>query len=251
MFMRLVEAKAKAAEIARLRWYYEDKVVPALQKTPGCLYACLMQSAQEADKMISMTMWESQASAEAYEASGLFGKLMEEVKPLLADSSEWRVELSKDLTLEQVPVPQEPTIKAYPVAVMSREMGLPKGRSKDLFLRIVSLKLKPGKTDEFRELYLHEIIPALHNTDGCRHAYLLMPKEEGHEALSVTMWDSKQAADTYEQSGRFAQLVEKVRHTFTDLFQWRMKLDHDQKRSATSDDLTVDRYSVLAGKMFK
>ena len=251
MYMRLVQAKAKPAEIVRLRWHYDEKVVPALQKTTGCLYACLMQGTRTPDEVISMTLWENQSSADAYESSGLFAKLLDEVKPMLAESSEWRVELSKDLKLEQVPVPEEPTVKAFPIAVMSREINAHQERPKDLFLRVVSLKIRPEKRDEFSDLYLHEIIPALHETPGCRHAYLLMPPAENQEALSLTMWDSKEAADQYEQSGRFADLVDKVKHTFTDLFQWKMRLDHAQKMSATSDDLAVVRYNMLAGKRFK
>lgn len=251
MFMRLVQAKAKPAELTRLRWYYDDRVVPALQKTAGCLYACLMQSAREPDEVISLTLWQSQSYAETYEANGLFAKLMDEARPMLADSSEWRVELSSDLKLEQVPVPAEPTVKAYPIAVMSRELNTHQARPSDLFLRIVSVKLKPDRKEQFKALYLHEIIPALHETPGCRHAYLLMPGGPKPEALSVTIWDSKDAADEYEQSGRFAELVDRVKHTFTDLFQWRMRLDHHERQSATSDDITVDRYHVMAGKRLK
>ncbi len=251
MYLRLVQAKAKPAELTRLRWLYDDRVVPALQKTPGCMYACLMQSTREPNEVISMTLWETQARADEYETSGLYAKLLEEARPMLADSSEWRVELSKDLKLEQVPVPLEPAVRAYPIAVMSRELNSHHERPADLFLRIVSMKIKPEKQDQFRELYIHEIIPALHEIKGCRHAYLLMPGGHDAEALSVTIWDSKDAADEYERSGRFAGLVERVKHTFTDLFQWKMTLDHNRKQTATSEDLTVDRYSFMAAKKLK
>jgi len=248
MFMRLVQAKAKPAELMRLRRYYDDTVVRSLQKTQGCLHAVLLQSTRASDEVISLTLWENEALAKAYEESGLFGRLMDEARPMLADSSEWRVELSKDLKLEQVPVPLEPTVKAYPIAVMSRELNSHQERPADLFLRIVSVRLKPEKRKEFETLYLHEIIPALHDTPGCRHAYLLAPAGQDPDALSVTVWESKTAADDYERTGRFAELVDKVKHTFTDLFQWRMTLDHDHKQTATSDDIMVDRYHVMAGK---
>ncbi|MBI4430056.1 MAG: antibiotic biosynthesis monooxygenase [Ignavibacteriales bacterium] len=251
MFMRLVQANAKPSELARLRWFYDDRVVPTLQNTRGCLYACLMQSVRKSDEVISLTLWENQSHATAYEASGLFGMLMDEAKPMLADSTEWRVELSRDLTLEQVPIPQEPTVRAFPIAVMSRDLNSHHPRPPDLFLRIVSVKLKPEKQNEFQTLYLHEIIPTLHDTKGCRHAYLLMPGGQNPEALSITIWETKEAADEYEQSGRFAELVDRVKHTFTDLFQWRMKLDHHQRETATSDDITVDRYYVMAAKRLK
>lgn len=250
MFMRLVQAKAKPELLWKLRRNYEERVLPSLQKTPGCLYACLMQGSQLPEEVISMTMWESQKHAEDYERSGLFRQLLEEARPMLADSSEWRVELSKDLKLEYVPTPVEPTVKSMPIAVMSRDLKAGFDRPTDMFLRIVSAKLKPEKKDEFRELYVHKIIPALQATKGCRHAYLLMPDGDNTEAMSVTIWDSKAAAEEYEAGG-FSHLLDKVKHTFTDLFQWKMKLDHDQRQTATSDDITVDRYFLVGGKSFK
>lgn len=249
MFMRLVQAKAKPDSLWKLRRNYEERVVPSLQKTPGCLYACLMQGSRLPEEVISMTMWESQKHAEDYERSGLFNQLLEEARPLLADSSEFRLELSKDLKLEYVPTPMEPTVKSMPVAVMSRDLKTGFDKPAEMFLRIVSAKLKPEKQGEFREIYIHEIIPALEATKGCRHAYLLMPDREKSEAMSVTIWDSKSAAEEYEAAG-FAPLLDKVKHTFTDLSQWKMKLGQ-RGATATSDDVTVDGYFFVEGKSFK
>ena len=250
MFMRLVQAKVKPEELYRLRASYEERIVPALQKTPGCLYAGLMQGTQERDEVISMTLWESQEHAEAYIKSGLFQQLLDEARPMFAESSEWHVQLSKDLTLEYVPVATEPTIKAFPIAAMSGETKSAGEKPSQVYLRIVSMKLKEGMQEEFQQLYVHEIIPSLQTTKDCRHAYLLMPGAHSQEALSVTIWDSKEAADSYEQSGTFAALVEKVKHTFTDMYQWKMNLDKHHRQAASSDDITVGRYSVVTGKEF-
>lgn len=250
MFMRLVQAKAKPDLLWKLRQNYEERVVPALQKTPGCLYACLMQSSHVPGEVISMTMWESQKHAEDYERGGLYRQLLEEARPLLADSSEWRLELSKELKLEYVPTPVEPEVKSMPVAVMSRDLKTGFDKPTEMFLRIVSAKLKPEKKGEFREIYIHEIIPALEATKGCRHAYLLMPDRDQSEAMSVTIWESKAAAEEYEASG-FAPLLDKVKHTFTDLSQWKMNLGRERGKTATSDDISVDGYFFVEGKSFK
>ena len=250
MFMRLLQAKAKPDLLWKLRQNYEERGVPALQKTPGCLYACLMQSSHVPEEVISMTMWESQKHAEEYERSGVFRQLLEEARPMLADSSEWRLELSKDLKLEYVPTPVEPTVKSMPVAVMSRDLKTGFDKPTEMFLRIVSVKLKPEKKDEFRGLYIHEIIPALEATQGCRHAYLLMPDRDKSEAMSVTIWESKAAAEAYEAGG-FAPLLDKVKHTFTDLSQWKMNLSRERGKTATSDDISVDGYFFVEGKSFK
>lgn len=250
MFMRLVQAKTKPDLLWKLRRNYEEQVVPALQKTPGCLYACLMQSSRVPEEVISMTMWESQKHAEDYERSGLFKQLLEEAKPMLADSSEFRLELSKDLKLEYVATPVEPTVKSMPVAVMSRDLKTGFDKPTEMFLRIVSTKLKPEKKGEFHEIYIHEIIPALEATKGCRHAYLLMPDRDKSEAMSVTIWESKAAAEEYDAGG-FTPLLDKVKHTFTDLSQWKLNLGEKRGQSATSDDISVDGYFFVEGKSFK
>jgi quinol monooxygenase YgiN len=248
--MRLLQAKAKPDLLWKLRQNYEERVVPALQKTPGCLYACLMQSSHVPEEVISMTMWESQKHAEDYESSGLSRQLFDETRPMLADSSEWRLELSKDLKLEYVPTPVEPTVKSMPVAVMSGDLKSGFDRPTDMFLRIVSAKLKPDKKDEFRELYLHEIIPALEATKGCRHAYLLIPDRDKSEAMSITIWESKAAAEEYE-AGEFSSLLDTVKHTFTGLSQWKMNLGRERGKTATSDDISVDGYFFVGGKSFR
>lgn len=252
MFMRLVQLNIKPGALEEAQQYYDERTVPALQKTPGCLYACLLQSAHQPDEIISMTLWESQAHAEAYEKSGLFQKLIDEKRHLLADSTEWRMQLTKELRLEYSPVPVEPTVKSFPVAAMSGQTKAEDTKPEHMFLRIVSVKIKPGNMEEFKNIYVNEIIPAFHETKGCRHAYLTLPSGEGNEAISITIWDSKEAAEEYELSGRFAHLLDKVKHTFTELFQWKMKLEKSQQaKSTTSDDLRVEGFSIVTGRSFR
>ena len=253
MYMRLIQVRTKPGELSNLQSHYNDRVVSALQKTPGCLFVGLMQSSEHHDEVVSMTLWSSQSQAEDYEKSGLFRKLFDELRPMLEDSSEWKVQLSKDLTLEYAPVPTEPSVQSFSVAAEGAPVGLSPDKSDQLYLRIVSVVLKPGNLDEYRRLYADEVIPALKATKGCRHAFLMLPGGTSNEAISVTMWDDKSAAEEYESSGRFGYLVDKVKHTFTDLYQWKMKLEHSHSpgQAVTSDDMKVEGFSVLAGRNFK
>ncbi len=252
MYMRLLQLQAKPEELPNLRRFYEAVIVPTLQKTPGCLYACLMQSVQRDEEVISMTLWESPAHASAYEKSGTYQKLLDEARPMLADSTEWRMQLTKDLKLDYSPVPAEPTIKASPIEAMSGESKSAGPRPGQMFLRIVSVTVKPGMLEEYKNRYVNEVIPGFQQTKGCRHAYLTFGSEDNNQAFSVTIWDSREAAEEYERSGRFAHLLDKVKHTFTDLVQWKMKLDKSQHaQSATSDELKVEGYSIVSGKSFE
>lgn len=250
MFMRLVQVKAKPEKLPALRRYYEESVIPALQKTSGCLNACLMQSSQHPDEVISMTLWESQEHVKAYESGGLFGRLMKGAGEMLEESSEWRVGLSKDLTLEYGPVPVEPTVTSLPVAAMSGTMKPGEVNTGQMYLRLLSARIKPGMHEEFKSLYVNEVIPPLQATSGCRHAYLMLPATPTGEVISVTIWESKEAAEQYERSGLFSELVEKVKHTFTDLFQWKMQFEKGESKAATSGDLKVEEYTMVAGKGF-
>ena len=163
----------------------------------------------------------------------------------------FKIQLSENLTLECVPVPNEPTVKAYPVAAGSAvpRSGSESGRA--ILLRIVSLKVLPGKLDEFNHLYKVNAVPALRKTTGCRYVYLLESDQRAGEVLSVTSWDSTQDAEAYEQSGLFEQLLESQKQTLSGLYQWKRSLGKEQAvRSATSEDVLVEHYDVLIEKNF-
>lgn len=248
MFMRLVHRKIKPESLSVYRAMYEAKFIPALQQTLGCLYAGLIQSAQHTDECISMTLWDEKENAEAYEQSGVFAKILHDAEPYLADSSEWRFQLAEDLTLQYQPVPVEPLVQAYRVAIIASNKSIP--QSSSLYLRIVSPILRSGKLEEFKQLYNNEILPALRTVKGCLFAFLTENIKEDH-IISVTIWESKHDADVYEQTGIFSQLVKKVEHTFSEVYQWKMQLEKESGgKAVTSEEMKVEGYSMVAGKSF-
>ncbi len=119
------------------------------------------------------------------------------------------------------------------------------------FLRIVSLRHKKGLLAEYKDLYRAEIIPALLATRGCRYACLSIPTSDENESISVTIWNSREDAEVYERQGTFKKLLEKVKHTVTDLS--RMQLDSvgTLLPSTTSEDVGVEGFDVIAGKNFR
>lgn len=250
MFMRLVQVKVKPEALAAIPKLYNERIIPVLRQTPGCLFAGLIRSNDRPEESISLTLWDTPEHAEEYERSGLFQKLLHDAKPHLADASEWRIQLSKDLTLEYAPVQEEPVVKSYNVAASSGDPELTPEHTPQMFVRIVSARLQPGKTEEFARLYAGEILPTLRHVPGCRYAFLTEGIE--NEVLSISIWNTKQDADTYETSGLFERLTRKVQHTFTELYQWKMAFErHPSRRISTSDDLTIQRYNVVTGKSFR
>lgn len=252
MFMRVVQMKINPDKLGGFRRHYDEKILPELQKVPGCLCASLMQSDHHPDEFVSMTLWDKQNHAESYEQGGLFQKLLAESRPFLNDSSEWKIQLTKDFTLEYQPVAEEPIVKSFRVVEQKNSDVCAAEEAQLMYMRIVSVIIKPEKLDEFKQLYRDEIIPALRAVKGCRYAYLSESIKEANEVFSVTIWDSKNDAENYESSGLFDELKEKVKHTFSELYQWKMALEKESSKIlTTSDDLKVDYYSIVAGRSFQ
>ena len=247
MYMRLLHARYKPDSLPNIKKVYDEKIIPILQKMHGCLFACLVRGDKSVDEAISLTLWDSQENAETYVKSGVFQSSLEEVKPFLSDSSEWKVQLTKDLKVAYEPVPEEPTVKAYAGLVDSGE-ELP---AKPIYLRLLSLKIKPGMMDEYQQIYQNKILPVLKSTKGCTYAYLTSSVENTQESVSITIWDNRADLEQYENEGTFAGLLEQVKHTLTDLCQWKMALEKDEKwQIQTSDDTSVEYYAVLSSKGF-
>ena len=249
MFMRLVQAKVKPEAEARVNEVYREKVLSVLQNTLGCIYASLIKSESHPHEYISMTLWESKEHVDAYVESGIYKTVLQNLQPVLADSSEWKIQLSKDLTLEYAPITDDPVAESYTVATASSEkVSLPEEKQ-PLHVRLLSLKIRPEKTESFKEVYKSEIIPALLKTQGCRYAFLTESMRDIHGFISITIWNSAKDAEKYETTGLFQQLLERTQAMMTELFQWKMQLGQNST-SATSDDIHVERYEVVAGKTF-
>ncbi len=260
MFMRLVQMSVDPERIVEFEKVYRGTIIPALQRTPGCVYAALVRSVEDENEGISITFWNRQEDALAYERSGKYGELVEAARPFFSDSSDWKVQLSDDLRLEFGAVAPEPVVTSYSADVPSPGVsGLPGAGSGSLTLRIVALKIKPEKKQEFVEIYRREIIPGVRRVEGCLDVYLAEGVRGENELLSVTVWSELQQAKAYEATGEFDRLREKVEHTFSNLARWKIALDDAllpgargmASKAVTSDDVTVRTYTLVLGKALR
>jgi heme-degrading monooxygenase HmoA len=252
MFMRLVQVKVKDGQIEGLQQHYRHRIIAALSGIPGCRYAGLMKSVHHPEECISLTLWDSEQDAEAYERGGLFETLLDEMRPYLLESSESRLQLSQDLTLEYIPIPEEPVVSKLPVAARSDTLEPQQEQRSPMWVRIVSLKLRPGKLEEFERMYREQVIPVLRNIKGCRYIYLAERSGRMDEVISVTSWESKEDAENYEKSGLFARLLESQRSALSELY--HRKLEEQKLQgglAATSEDPTVEQFDVVAGRAFQ
>ena len=251
MLVRLVELTVRYGQQSDLEAAYRYAVIPTMETTDGCLFAGLLQSLDCAEEFCSLTLWSSEDDARAYEESGTFEKLLNRARPYLEESAEWKIQLSRDDTLEYGPVRSEPVVKSYPVGKLAKPPPENVPGTKG-YLRVLSLKLKPDMKKEFRDIYKREIQPALEVALGCRYAFLVDNVQRQNEMLSFTIWDDLESVEAYEQGGTFDHLVQKVEHTLSQLYQWKMALS---RRSATttvtSDDIGISTFTLVAGKRFK
>ena len=74
-----------------------------------------------------------------------------------------------------------------------------------MFARIVSLQLKPNARREFMDVLENQIMPALRKQDGFREE-IVSVDPGGPEVVAMSLWDSKQAADAYNQTS-YPELV--------------------------------------------
>ena len=249
MFMRIVHLRLDPNRLLELRRMYSTVIIAELSHTPGCLYAGLLQSDVNPENGISLTLWNSAADAESYERTGTYRKLQDQFRPFLAESPEWTVHMSDDMQLEYAPLEDDPVISRYEASGgADLSVFSPPGKGR-LFLRILSLHVRRGMLEEFTSLYREEIIPGLRRVPGCRVAFLTGQKNDTHELISVTIWNSKSDAEEYEQDGEFAVLNERVGHTLENSTRWKAE-EQRVERVLGSDDMTVSGYALIVGQIF-
>jgi heme-degrading monooxygenase HmoA len=248
MFMRLVQLGVETQMIDDFREIYNKDIISRLQRMPGCRFVGLIESGTEKTEFISLTLWDTQENADNYEKGGVYEELLGKLKPYLRNSSEWKIQLSENLELEYKPVAEEPVIKRY--SVQAHTDATSEGNiDSRLYVRIVSLSIQAGRENEFRQIYSDEIIPALLSTKGCRYAYLTQSVQDAGGFISVTIWDSKSDADLYESSGKFKELVDKVAHTFSQFYRWKMALENDYNANIkTTEDMKIESYNLVTGR---
>lgn len=247
MFMRTVKMHVKSDRLHRFRSAYETTILAAFASIKGCRYAALLQSVHNAEECVSLTFWTNAQDAQNFEDSGEYGRLIGVLSPFFSESSELQIRLTKDLKLEYTSPATEPEVRRFEVASPANS-----GVRGETFLRMVSLKFRTEKVEEFKKHYTKKVVPVLRGVEGCRRAFLAAPADNPNELISVTEWESEQAAQAYEHGGQFDALLESQRHFFSGLSEWSMSAQRGAKsKVATTDDVTVEHYVMLTGKSFE
>jgi heme-degrading monooxygenase HmoA len=73
------------------------------------------------------------------------------------------------------------------------------------FARIITMKARPGKGDEFLKRFRDGVAASAGEIEGMRRLYLLRPVGKSNEFVAISLWDTKAAAEKYAKSGRNEQ----------------------------------------------
>jgi quinol monooxygenase YgiN len=68
-----------------------------------------------------------------------------------------------------------------------------------MFTRIVSMQLKPNARKEFTDLFEKEVLPTLRKQQGFQE-FLLSIDPGGPEVVAISLWESKENAETYSRT---------------------------------------------------
>lgn len=249
MHMRFVRLRVKEGGLDGLSRFYDENVIPALQETDGCLFASLLETTEDDDEVVSLTLWRNAEVAEVYEKSGLFDRLLDGSDEFLAGAAEWRVQLTGDRG-DSPKLVQEPAVETMPVEIAA--LGTDHDDTPpELFVRIVALRLKEGRFAELRERYNELVVPELLATKGCRAVFLVEGIAVRSRALSVTVWETENDAIRYELMGRFEDLISKLSDYLEGLYEWDVSLDSPKPAQVDDEAIEIRGYRLVTGRRFE
>lgn len=254
MYLRLVHLQVKPDKRIELREFYEERVMPELAETPGCLHAALLEGMDRTHGWISATFWDTFESAEAYEESGLPERLTEESEGLLDQERQWKVELSENMGVEYESAMRALEVQGFRIEEAGGERDPREGPQPYMYVRIVSVKVDPEKVDEFKRRWDEIVVPELMEVKGCLLTFLAGGIRDRHLLLSVSLWENQQKALKYEVSGRFDDLTRKLKDTFSQDLQWKLALKASgsaAEGTSGQDGPQVGGYEVVAGGALK
>jgi len=82
--------------------------------------------------------------------------------------------------------------------------------AKKRFVRIITMKAKRGRGDEFLKRFREGVAKTAGEIEGMRRLYLLRPVGKNDEFVAISLWDDGKAAEKYARSGRNKQYGEKL-----------------------------------------
>ena len=248
MYMRLMKLRLLPGALPEMFRLYRERIIPGLQTVDGCLFAVLTENAKRSHECVSLTLWDSRENMIQYERDGRFAELLKEAAPYLAESGEWRVQLSDELTLTYGPAKEPPSVGSYRLDVVMPGGSFERLENLAEYLRVLRLPIAPSRFAETKKYYEEEAVPALRKVPGCLYAGLLTNLATDGQIVSMTIWSKKSAAEAFEKSELYRKLMRDARE-LVGARSWDLMLENEQPGSGlTERAVKAQEYGVVAGK---
>ena len=69
---------------------------------------------------------------------------------------------------------------------------------------------------EAKKIYQQEVVPEIKKQKGNTNVILLEPTDNSNEYISMTAWECKADAEAYESSGKYKEMIDKIKGKITD-----------------------------------
>jgi hypothetical protein len=237
--IRAEESEKNAEVYARL-------ILPALRSTQGCVFASLLQNTGNAQECVSLTIWKSRKESTDYEESGLYLHLVDSLRPFFAESTEWKLELSEDLSLEYTPIQVEPTVERFDESVAGSE-NISRLKAKPFAVQILALTVQEDQIHAFETIFSSDIHPKYKIHKGFIDLILI---RQHHKFHIISFWD--ETVDIQSSSGihSISQLLESIHKILPSYVRWRVSHSTAAHTSASSEDLKATLYRCLTAEWF-
>ena len=84
-----------------------------------------------------------------------------------------------------------------------------------MFARLTFLDIQPEHHDELRRIYNEEVVPVVRKQKGNIGIWLMEPTDLlSNEYISLTEWISAEDAESYDSSGTYRGLVDKLKSMY-------------------------------------
>jgi len=80
-----------------------------------------------------------------------------------------------------------------------------------VFARVAWGKVKPGTWQDYEQFYHDEVLPKTRELKGLAFRELLQGTDDPNEGISLSLWESREDLEAYEQSDTYARIVEQGR----------------------------------------